>query len=424
MGYTVTEKLLMKSAGLSSLSTGQLIKANVDMVLGNDITSPVAIKELEKTGIDRVFDKNKIAIVLDHFTPNKDIKSAEQSKICRNFAKKYSLTHFYDVGRMGIEHALLPEQGIVKTSDIVIGADSHTCTYGALSAFSTGVGSTDMAVAMATGKVWLRVPAQIKIVLKGAFQKFVSGKDLILHLIGLLGVDGALYKTLEFSGEGVKSLSMSDRFTVCNMAIECGAKNAVFPFDDITRNYENNRVAPFTPLFSDSDAFYEREIEINLSSLRPTVAFPSIPSNVRTLPLTETVKIDQVLIGSCTNGRLEDIANAASVLKNRKVHRNVRLIVVPATQQIYLDAMEKGYIKTIIKAGGAVSTPTCGACLGGHMGILASDEVCLSTTNRNFVGRMGDVTSKIYLSNPSVAAASAVAGRICCPCELDFQEAL
>lgn len=419
MGYTVTEKLLMKSASLTSIAVGQLILADVDMVLGNDITSPVAINALEKTGHNEVFHKDKIAIVLDHFTPNKDVKSAEQCKICRNFAKKHSLKHFYDVGKMGIEHALLPEQGIVKTADVVIGADSHTCTYGALSAFSTGVGSTDMAMAMATGKVWLRVPSQIKVVLSGKKSKYVCGKDVILHLIGLLGVDGALYKTLEFSGEGVSSLSMSDRFTTCNMAIECGAKNGIFPYDEVTAEYEKGRTDAFVPLYSDDDAVYERVIDIDLTSLRPTVAFPHLPSNVRYLPLPEPVYIDQALIGSCTNGRLEDIAEAAAVLKNRKVREGVRLIVIPATQDVYLRSIEKGYVKTIIEAGGVVSTPTCGACLGGHMGILASDEVCVSTTNRNFVGRMGDVTSKIYLTGPAVAAASAVAGKICCPYELE-----
>lgn len=419
MGYTVTEKLLMKAAHLPSISAGQLILADLDMVLGNDITSPVAIRELEKAGCDKVFDKDKIAIVLDHFTPNKDVKSAEQCKVCRNFAKKHSLTHFYDVGKMGIEHALLPEQGIVKTSFVVIGADSHTCTYGALSAFSTGVGSTDMAMAMATGKVWLRVPSQIKVVLHGKKSGYVCGKDVILHLIGILGVDGALYKTLEFCGEGVKSLSMDDRFTICNMAIECGAKNGIFPYDDVTAEYENGRADGFVPLFSDEDAVYERTIDIDLSALRPTVAFPHLPSNARTLPLSEPVYIDQALIGSCTNGRLEDLAAAAEVLRGRKVCDGVRLIVIPATQYVYLQAIEKGYVRTIIEAGGVVSTPTCGACLGGHMGILASNEVCVSTTNRNFVGRMGDVTSKIYLASPAVAAASAVAGKICCPCELD-----
>lgn len=419
MGYTVTEKLLMKAAHLPSISVGQLILADLDMVLGNDITSPVAIRELEKAGCDKVFDKDKIAIVLDHFTPNKDVKSAEQCKVCRNFAKKHSLKHFYDVGKMGIEHALLPEQGIVKTSFVVIGADSHTCTYGALSAFSTGVGSTDMAMAMATGKVWLRVPSQIKVVLHGKKSGYVCGKDVILHLIGILSVDGALYKTLEFCGEGVKSLSMDDRFTICNMAIECGAKNGIFPYDEVTAEYENGRADGFVPLFSDEDAVYERTIDIDLSALRPTVAFPHLPSNARTLPLSEPVYIDQALIGSCTNGRLEDLAAAAEVLRGRKVCDGVRLIVIPATQYVYLQAIEKGYVRTIIEAGGVVSTPTCGACLGGHMGILASNEVCVSTTNRNFVGRMGDVTSKIYLASPAVAAASAVAGKICCPCELD-----
>ncbi len=418
MGYTITEKILMQKCNKTSIAPDDLILANVDIVLGNDITSPVAISELNKHGITKVFDKDKIAIVLDHFTPNKDIKSAEQCKVCREFAKKHNITHFYDVGKMGVEHALLPEKGIVKTSDLIIGADSHTCTYGALGAFSTGIGSTDMAMAMATGKVWLRVPKQIKVVLTGSLNKYVSGKDVILHLIGILGVDGALYKTLEFCGEGVSSLTIDDRFTICNMAIECGAKNGIFGYDNISTDYQKDRVnAKYEPLFSDVDAVYEKEIVINLSEIKPTVAFPHLPENVYTLPLKEKIYIDQALIGSCTNGRLSDIARAVSVLKGKKVADNVRLIVVPATQDIYLDCVRLGYTEEIIKAGGIFSTPTCGACLGGHMGILASDEVCISTTNRNFVGRMGAISSKIYLSNPEVAAYSAICGYIAVPKE-------
>lgn len=419
MGYTVTEKLLMRASGKNNISTGELILVNLDMILGNDITSPVAISELKKHNIDTIFDKEKIAIVLDHFTPNKDIKSAEQCKVCRHFAKTHGLTNFFDVGKMGIEHALLPEQGIVKSGDVIIGADSHTCTYGALSAFSTGVGSTDMAMAMATGKTWLRVPSQIKINLLGKLNPYTSGKDLILHIIGLLGVDGALYKTLEFGGN-VKCLSMDDRFTVCNMAVECGAKNAIFPFDSITEEYERShlKTTSFSPLFSDDDAVYENIIDVDLNQIRPTVACPNLPSNVSSLPLPEDVYVDQVFIGSCTNGRLTDIAKAAKILKGRTVKSGVRLIVIPATQNIYLDCIKLGYAEDIINAGGVFSTPTCGPCLGGHMGILASDEVCVSTSNRNFVGRMGATTAKIYLSNPEVAAASAVLGKISCPCAL------
>ncbi len=418
MGYTITEKILMQKSGQNTIAPGDLILADVDIVLGNDITTPVAIKELNAHKIDKIFDKDKIAIVLDHFTPNKDIKSAEQCKTCREFAKKHNITHFYDVGKMGVEHALLPEKGIVKTSDLVIGADSHTCTYGALGAFSTGIGSTDMAMGMATGKVWLRVPQQIKIELSGKLSKYVSGKDVILKLIGILGVDGALYKSLEFCGEGVKSLTIDDRFTICNMAIECGAKNGIFSYDEITAEYEKDRVkVPFTPLYSDADANYERVIKIDLSEVKPTVAFPHLPENVYTLPLNEKIYIDQALIGSCTNGRLSDIAKAVEVLKGNEVADNVRLIVVPATQEIYLDCIKLGYVEEIIKAGGVFSTPTCGACLGGHMGILASDEVCISTTNRNFVGRMGAVSSKIYLANPEIAAYSAICGYIAVPKE-------
>lgn len=419
MGYTITEKLLMKAYKAEKITTGELIKADLDMVLGNDITTPVAIRELEKHGIDEIFDKNKISIVMDHFTPNKDIKSAEQCATCRRFALKHNIKHFYDVGRMGVEHALLPEKGIVKPGDVIIGADSHTCTYGALAAFATGVGSTDMAMGMASGKAWLRVPSQIKINLTGKPNKYVSGKDLILHLIGMIGVDGALYKTLEFGGDGVKNLSMDDRFTICNMAIECGAKNGIFPFDEITEEYVNGRCENYKVFASDDDAVYEKTIDINLSELKPTVSFPHLPSNTHTLPLVDkTIKIDQVLIGSCTNGRLSDIASACEILKGRTAADNVRLIVIPATQKVYLDCVKLGYVETIVNAGGIVSTPTCGACLGGHMGILASKEVCVSTTNRNFVGRMGAIDSEIYLASPAVAAASAILGRLASPEEL------
>ncbi len=418
MGYTITEKLLMKASGKTAINTGELIVADLDMVLGNDITTPVAIKEFYSNGIEKVWDKEKIAIVLDHFTPNKDIKSAEQCVVCRNFCREQEITHFFDVGKMGIEHALLPEQGIVKPGDVVIGADSHTCTYGAIGAFSTGVGSTDMAMGMATGKCWFRVPAQIKVNLLGKKNKYVSGKDIILHLIGLIGVDGALYKTLEFTGEGVADLTIDERFTICNMAIECGAKNGIFPYDEVTAEYVEGRVSDYEVVYSDDDAEYEREINIDLSELKPTVAFPHLPSNTHTLPCEENIKIDQVLIGSCTNGRLSDIAAACSVLEGRHVSDGVRLIVIPATQRIYLDCVHLGYVDTVINAGGIVSTPTCGACLGGHMGILASKEVCVSTTNRNFVGRMGATDSKIFLASPVVAAASAVLGRLASPEEL------
>ena len=420
MGFTITEKLLMKAANLDSVKPGQLILANLDMVLGNDITTPVAIKALKKANVTKVFDNTKISIVLDHFAPNKDIKAAEQCKECRDFANLHNIVNFFDVGYMGVEHALLPEKGIVKTSDIIIGADSHTCTYGALGAFSTGIGSTDMAMGMATGKAWLKIPSQIKVNLTGKLNKYVSGKDLILHVIGLLGVDGATYKTLEFCGEGVKSLSMDDRFSICNMAIECGAKNGIFAYDEITAEYEKGRVnAKFTPLYSDSDAVYEKEITVNLSELKETVSFPSLPSNTHTLPLNEKIKVDQVYIGSCTNGRISDIIKAVNILGDNKVKKGVRLIVVPATQAIYLECVKLGLVEKIINAGGVVSTPTCGACLGGFMGVLAHKEVCISTTNRNFVGRMGDTTSSIYLANPEVAMASAILGYIASPSELN-----
>ena len=419
MGMTMTQKILAAHAGLDFVEPGQLIEAKLDLVLGNDITSPVAINEFEKCGADSVFDKSRIALVLDHFTPNKDIKAAEQCRQVRQFASKYDIDNFFDVGRVGIEHALLPEQGIVVPGDCVIGADSHTCTYGAVGMFSTGVGSTDMAAGMATGLAWFRIPSAIKVTLKGKLQPCVSGKDVILHLIGTIGVDGALYKSLEFGGEGVASLSMDDRFTIANMAIEAGAKNGIFPVDDKTRAYLDGRVTrPWEAVEPDPDAEYEQEVVIDLDTLQPTVALPHLPSNTRTVDQVAGTHIDQVVIGSCTNGRLDDLRQAAAVLKGRKVHDGVRCIVIPATQQITLDAMAEGLIQTFIEAGCAVSTPTCGPCLGGHMGVLSDGERAISTTNRNFVGRMGPVTSEIILANPAVAAASAVAGCVADPRKL------
>ena len=420
MGMTLTQKILAAHAGLPEVKAGQLINAKLDIVLGNDITTPVAINEFERAGFDRVFDKEHIAIVLDHFVPNKDIKSATQSKQCREFANKYDILNFYDVGQMGIEHALLPEKGIVTAGDCVIGADSHTCTYGALGAFSTGVGSTDMAAGMATGMAWFKVPSAIKFVLTGKFNHRVSGKDLILHIIGMIGVDGALYKSMEFTGEGVKNLTMDDRFTICNMAIEAGGKNGIFPVDDLTREYlKEHSKRDFKVYEADPDAEYDATYVIDLSTLKPTVSFPHLPSNTRTIDNVGDVKIDQAVIGSCTNGRIDDMRIAAQVLKGRKVAKNVRCIVIPATQAIYLQAMREGLLEIFIEAGAVVSTPTCGPCLGGYMGILAAGERCISTTNRNFVGRMGHVDSEIYLASPAVAAASAVTGKISCPCELD-----
>ena len=415
MAMTMTQKILAKAAGLESVESGQLIQAKLDLVLGNDITSPVAIKELGKIG-SGVFDKSKIALVMDHFTPNKDIKSAEQCKVCRDFSIENEIEHFYDVGRMGIEHALLPEQGLVVCGDVVIGADSHTCTYGALGAFSTGVGSTDMAVGMATGTCWFKVPEAIRVELSGRLQPWVSGKDVILHLIGLLGVDGARYCSLEFTGDGVHLLSMDDRFTIANMAIEAGAKNGIFPVDETTLQYVKEHAhKPYHSFEADPDAVYRQTVKINLSELRPTVAFPHLPSNTKTVEEAGAVTIDQIVIGSCTNGRIDDLRTAAKVLEGRKLAPHVRGIVIPATQKIYLQAMEEGLLKIFIDAGCVVSTPTCGPCLGGHMGILAAGERCVSTTNRNFVGRMGDVTSEVYLASPAVAAASGVAGRIASP---------
>lgn len=419
MGMTMTQKILAKHAGLETVTAGQLIEANVDLTLANDITGPVAIREMEKAGFDKVFDNAKIALVMDHFAPNKDIKSAEQCLACREFSKKYGIVNFYDVGAMGIEHALLPEKGLTAPGELIIGADSHTCTYGALGAFSTGVGSTDLAAGMATGKAWFKVPGAIKFVLKGQLRPWVSGKDVILDIIGRIGVDGALYQSMEFTGEGVASLSMDDRFTICNMAIEAGAKNGIFPVDEKTMAYIKDRVERDITVFAaDEDAVYEREIEIDLSALRPTVACPHLPENTKTIDELGHIEVQQSVIGSCTNGRIEDMRAAASILKGRKVHPDVRAIIIPATQEVYLQCIEEGLTKIFIQAGAIVSTPTCGPCLGGHMGILAHGEKSVSTTNRNFVGRMGHITSEIYLASPAVAAASAVAGYICAPDEL------
>ncbi len=416
MGMTMTQKILAAHAGLDHVEVGQLIEANLDIVLGNDITSPVAINEFEKCGADSVFDKDRIALVLDHFTPNKDIKAAEQCLQVRRFAEKYDITHFYDVGQMGIEHALLPEKGIVGPGDCVIGADSHTCTYGALGAFSTGVGSTDMAAGMITGKAWFKVPAAIRVELTGKPSKWVSGKDVILHLIGEIGVDGALYQSLEFTGEGVKALSMDDRLCIANMAIEAGAKNGIFPVDEVTEAYCKDRFLRTPVVYAaDPDAEYVRTVTIDLSALRPTVSFPHLPENTRTIDNVGEIKIDQSVIGSCTNGRIEDLRAAASILKGRKVAKGVRCIILPGTQDIYLQAVREGLAEIFIEAGAVFSTPTCGPCLGGHMGVLAKGERAVSTTNRNFVGRMGHVESEVYLASPAVAAASAVTGYITDP---------
>ena len=421
MGMTMTQKILAAHAHLESVEAGQLIEADLDLVLGNDITSPVAIKEMEKMKVDGVFDKDKIALVPDHFVPNKDIKSAEHCKCVREFAYRNQITNYFEVGEMGIEHALLPEKGLVVAGDVVIGADSHTCTYGALGAFSTGVGSTDMAAGMATGKAWFKVPSAIRVTLTGSLPKWVSGKDVILHLIGKIGVDGALYKSLEFTGDGVSSLCMDDRFTIANMAIEAGAKNGIFPVDDQALSYIKEHSSKTPVVYeADADAVYDEEITIDLSSLRPTVAFPHLPENTKTIDeITDEIHIDQVVIGSCTNGRIEDIRCAAEVLRGRHVAKGIRCIIIPATQAIYLQAMEEGLLKIFIEAGAIVSTPTCGPCLGGYMGVLAEGERCVSTTNRNFVGRMGHVNSEIYLASPAVAAASAVTGTISWPGALD-----
>ena len=421
MGMTMTQKILAAAAGLEKVEAGQLIEAELDLVLGNDITSPVAIHEMDKMTVDTVFDKDKVALVMDHFIPNKDIKSAQHCKCVREFACKHDITNYFDVGEMGIEHALLPEKGLTVAGDVIIGADSHTCTYGALGAFSTGVGSTDMAAGMATGKAWFKVPSAIKFNIVGKPAKWVSGKDVILHIIGMIGVDGALYKSMEFTGEGIKNLSMDDRFTIANMAIEAGGKNGIFPVDDVAMTYMKEHSKREWKVFeADEDAVYDKEYTIDLSTLRPTIAFPHLPENTKTIDeITENVKIDQVVIGSCTNGRIDDLRIAAEILADNKVKKGIRCIVIPATQKIYLQAMEEGLLKIFIEAGAVVSTPTCGPCLGGYMGILAAGERAIATTNRNFVGRMGDPTSEVYLSSPAVAAASAVLGHIGLPEDLD-----
>ena len=416
MPMTMTQKILAAHAGLPEVRPGQLIQAKLDLVLGNDITSPVAIREFYAAGFDRVFDSTKIAMVMDHFTPSKDIKAAEQCKTCREFAKKFRLKHFYDVGPMGIEHALLPELGLVAAGECIIGADSHTCTYGALGAFSTGVGSTDMAAGMVMGEAWFKVPEAIQVRLTGKLRPMVSGKDMILHLIGQIGVDGALYQSLEYTGDGVAALDMDARLCIANMSIEAGAKNGIFPVDAVTEAYMQGRVdRPYTVYAPDPDAEYVRTVEIDLSTLEPTVSFPHLPENTRQIGDVGDVPIQQVVIGSCTNGWLADMAAAAEILAGNKVHPDVRCIIIPGTQQIYLDAMERGYMKTFIEAGCAVSTPTCGPCLGGHMGVLAAGERCVATTNRNFVGRMGHVESEVYLASAQVAAASAITGKISDP---------
>ena len=413
MGMTMTQKILADHAGLQSVSAGQLIRARLDIVLGNDITTPVAINEFTKNGFERVFDKDKIAIVLDHFVPNKDIKAAEQSRQCRKFACGHCISHFYDVGKMGIEHALLPEQGVVTAGDCIIGADSHTCTYGALGAFSTGVGSTDMAAGMATGEGWFKVPSAIRFRLTGQLPPNCSGKDVILTIIGQIGVDGALYKSMEFAGPGVVTLSMDDRLCICNMAIEAGAKNGIFPVDEVTMHYLEGRGERAPRIFrADPDAAYEKTVCMDLSAIVPTVACPHLPENTRPAAELSDIQIDQVVIGSCTNGRMEDMETAYRILKGRTVAPGVRCIIIPATMKIYRECVERGYVTAFIDAGAVVSTPTCGPCLGGYMGILAAGERCVATTNRNFVGRMGHVTSEVYLASPATAAASAIAGFI------------
>ena len=418
MGMTMTQKILAAHAGLDSVQAGQLINAKLDIVLGNDITTPVAVNEFTKSGFENVFDKDRIAIVLDHFVPNKDIKAAEQSKTCREFACSHCISHFYDVGKMGIEHALLPEQGVVTAGDCIIGADSHTCTYGALGAFSTGVGSTDMAAGMATGMAWFKVPSAIKFELTGTLASNCSGKDVILSIIGQIGVDGALYKSMEFVGDGVKTLTMDDRLCICNMAIEAGAKNGIFPVDDITLEYLNGR-SERTPVVytADDDAEYEQTIKIDLSTITPTVSCPHLPENTHPAKELSDIKIDQVVIGSCTNGRMEDMETAYKILNGKKIADGVRCIIIPATMQIMRECTERGYITAFIDAGAVVSTPTCGPCLGGYMGILAAGERCLATTNRNFVGRMGHVDSEVYLASPATAATSALTGYITEPKE-------
>ena len=419
MSMTMTQKILAAHAGLDSVAAGQLILADVDLILGNDITSPVAIQEFEKLGKENVFDRSKITMVMDHFVPNKDIKAAAQCKMCRDFCDRQQVQHFYDVGKMGIEHALLPEQGLVTAGNAVIGADSHTCTYGALGAFSTGVGSTDMGCAMAIGKAWFKVPSAVQIRLTGSLRRCVTGKDVILHIIGRIGVDGARYRSMEFTGSGVAALTMSDRLCMANMAIEAGAKNGIFPVDDVTLDYLcAHGAAEPTVYAADADAEYEETIEVDLSEIEPTVAFPHLPENTRTFDMIGDIPIQQVVIGSCTNGRLEDLQLAAEIMRGKTCAPNVRVIVIPATQQIYLDAMEQGLLKIFIESGAVVSTPTCGPCLGGYMGILAEGERAVATTNRNFVGRMGHPASEVYLASPAVAAASALTGRITSPWEV------
>ncbi|PKQ36634.1 MAG: 3-isopropylmalate dehydratase large subunit [Actinobacteria bacterium HGW-Actinobacteria-1] len=417
---TITEKILAAHAGLSEVEPGQLVNCALDLVLSNDVTAPIAIKEFAKIGVDRVWDAEKIALVPDHYTPNKDIKSAEQAKMMREFAKAQGITHYYEIGCMGVEHALLPEQGVVGAGDVIIGADSHTCTYGALGAFATGVGSTDAAVGMATGEAWFKVPQSLKFNVTGTLGPWVSAKDIILHIIGLIGVDGALYQAMEFTGDTIESLSMEGRMTICNMAIEAGGKSGIIAVDDTTRAYMEGRTErPWTEYFSDPDAVYAHVYEIDAASIKPTVSFPHLPSNTHAAEDSRDIWVNQVVIGSCTNGRLEDLRVAAEILKGRHVHSDVRLIILPATQQIYRDAMHEGLFDIFLDAGAAVSTPTCGPCLGGHMGILAAGERAMATTNRNFVGRMGDPTSEVYLGSPAVAAATAVAGHIALPEDLD-----
>ncbi|NLY81916.1 MAG: 3-isopropylmalate dehydratase large subunit [Clostridiales bacterium] len=416
---TMTQKILADHAGLDEVVTGQLINARLDMVLANDITGPVSINEFISNGFDKLFNKDKVSLVMDHFTPNKDIKSAEQCKQCRTFARKFDITNFYDVGNMGIEHALLPELGLVAPGELVIGADSHTCTYGALGAFSTGVGSTDVAAGMATGMAWFKVPSAIKFNISGKLNKHVSGKDVILHIIGMIGVDGALYKSMEFMGEGIENLTIDDRLCISNMAIEAGSKNGIFVVDDITKEYIKDKICRQTKAyFPDEDATYDKVFDIDLSTIKPTVAFPHLPENTYNIDEIEAmddISIDQVVIGSCTNGRLSDMKEAAEILRGKKLHRDVRGIIIPATQKIYKQCMHLGYTDIFIDAGCVVSTPTCGPCLGGHMGVLAAGESCVATTNRNFVGRMGHIDSKVYLASPAVAAASAITGKISSP---------
>jgi len=420
VGMTMTQKILAAHAGLSAVKPGDLIMTDLDLVLGNDITAPVAINVFKDINAKTVFDKDKVALVPDHFAPNKDIQAAEQCKVMRCFAAEHDITNYFEIGQMGVEHALLPEKGLVVAGDLIIGADSHTCTYGALGAFSTGVGSTDMAVGMATGRAWFKVPAAFKFVITGKMNRYVSGKDVILHIIGMIGVDGALYRSMEFVGQGIANLTMDDRFTIANMAIEAGAKNGIFIVDGQTIEYiKNHSKKEYTVYEADADAEYEKTFEIDLGSIKPTVAFPHLPENTKTTDeITEPIIIDQVVIGSCTNGRLSDFAKAAKIFEGRKVAKGIRTLIIPATQKIYLQCMELGYFKTFVEAGATVSAPTCGPCLGGHMGILASGERCVATTNRNFVGRMGHVDSEVYLTNPEVAAASAILGRIADPTEL------